>query len=412
MKYRVEQGKPITRPNPGSVLLEAGLAEEAYPHLKKWMDADPGNIAVYCELGACLKHLGRLDEAVDVLTRGLELVPNHGPTRFNLGLTLEDLGRFEEALVHIEIAHNEIPQYWFVPYEYLRMLQRTGRLECALKIWELAQRIDPGLDFKTIKRWTGESLDGKRVLVHREGGFGDGFWMLRYLKVLKDRGAIITFQGWQEMTELLRGHPWIDKLTDSRDEVDDQDYDFWVPLQSLPGVTVIVPLPMTEPYIAAPDGEPVRCACERPVVGVFWKAGEYATKGRKFRFIQAEHLAKLRNMASEIHWVSLQMDEPCPDWCEDVTHRIKRGWHETATIIQSLDLVIAMESSVAMLAGAMGKECWVIASLNTPWFIKLDAEDNDWFPSWRTFRNTAPISYEPVVDRVVEALKVRFGLSR
>jgi ADP-heptose:LPS heptosyltransferase len=78
---------------------------------------------------------------------------------------------------------------------------------------------------------------------------------------------------------------------------------------------------------------------------------------------------------------------------------------ETAAAIAQLDLVITVDTSIAHLAGALGKPVWVLLTFQPDWRWMLHREDTPWYPTMRLFRQSKPNDWQGVLDRVVQALK-------
>jgi ADP-heptose:LPS heptosyltransferase len=82
---------------------------------------------------------------------------------------------------------------------------------------------------------------------------------------------------------------------------------------------------------------------------------------------------------------------------------------DTAALIANLDLVIAVDTSVAHLAGALGKPVWLLLPLSPDWRWLLDREDSPWYPGMRLFRQERLGDWQPVVERVQRALVAECG---
>ena len=389
---------PEIRLSKGEVLLNGGYPEDALPYLERELALHPGNPAIYVNLGSCHKFIGNYAKAEEYLTTALRMNPNIFQARHNLALVYGEMGRFKEELdawVSAAIATtNENTQFGLA-----NAMMRSRKFSMAAPIWEAARLgkrsccILPNLAV-----WRGQNLAGKKILVTREGGHGDIFWLMRYLEPLKEMGAWVACMVYRQQKELLQGHPWIDRILTSEDALNVQEYDYQIPLWSimteLLKLGVPIPLRIDEPYIHAknPVGHPPM------TIGICWETGEMTSVHRKMRVIQEPYLPILANIP--VNWVSLIPGNK-PDWCSAVC---PAGWRETADFMASLDLVISVDTSVMHLAGAMGIPTWLPLPIGSAWFYFDDVQRCSWYPSVRLFRNTDPVSFQPVVEEMAGEL--------
>ena len=387
----------------GETILNGGYPIEALPYIQGDVAREPKNWGHWNNLGICHKYLGHYDEAITALRTALELGPNMAPVNHNLGLVYEETGQFDAALRHFVTAtawsSNENTQYALAT-----ALLRERKYEITPVIWEAARLGKRSAVYvPNLAVWRGEELSGKKILVLREGGFGDIFWLLRYLRPLKELGAHVTFHAFKSQESLLAHHRWIDRFMSEADGVDASQFDYQVPLWSVmwelrkcrPEVDW-VPLGMDEPYIQVQVAP--RPAGERPRVGIAWKAGEMLSVYRKMRGIQDEHLAPLKTLP--VDWISLVKGET-PDWCVSGLDGCET-WLDTARVVAGLDMVIAADSSVFHLSAAMGKPTWVFTPLGSDWKFWHEENTSSWYPSVRLFRNSHAVSFKRVVDKLVQ----------
>jgi hypothetical protein len=386
--------------SPGECLVNGGYPVEALPFLKRELEKAE-NFGTWNSLGVCYKWMGRYDLAIEAFNKVLQMMPGLVNSEHNLGMCYEEMGDFKRAIKHYSFssAWSGNPNNQF---GLAQCLLRERKFDTAEQIWETSRLgKKSAVLMPNVEVWRGQDLSGKKIFISREGGYGDVFWQMRYLRLLKDMGAHVTLQVNERQVEILAGHPWTDAVVADKEPICTQDYDFQVPLWSLMWefrkLGTPVPMTMDEPYIKV--NNPVKHPANS--VGLCWAAGEATSIHRKMREIQTEHLQLLADVP--VNWVSLipeGMDPayPKPDFC---TASCPLGWKKTAEFIAGLDLIISADTGIAHLAGAMGKPVWTFLPANSAWFYFKNSEECEWYPSMKLIRNTEAVSFKPVVERIV-----------
>ena len=396
--FRIQERASIPKQTRGEALLNAGYPADALPFVLRDVELQPKNPGHWNNLGSCWKFIGIYDQAVSAYQRAIDLCPEAGQPYHNLALAREEMGEFEQAknLYFKALSIHNSPE---TRYGLAGCLLREGLFDLAAPIWNGA-RLEKNsyIIVPNIRVWTGEPLAGQSVLVTREGGYGDIIWLLRYCGRLKELGARVTLQAYNSLRPLLEGNPLIDWLITSDDGIDEALFDYQVPMWSIMFVLKEIPLPMTAPYIDVdgPGPEAYRSQSERPRVGICWEAGECLSVHRKMRSIQPELLHQFSSVP--VDWVSL-VPGCTPDWCVSGVGDSK-DWALTASTIKGLDMVVAADSSVAHLAGAMSKPLIVFAPKNVDWKYSTSYDSGKWYPSAKVLINTDPVSFQPVVDMI------------
>lgn len=392
----------------GESILNGGYPVEALPYLLKDNEAHPENWGHWNNLGICYKFLGRYDEAVEALKKCLSLSPGLPEATHNLGVTYEEMGRFEDCLNHYCLSASKTgnPN---TNYGMATALLREKRFDLAVPLWETCRlfKRSAGL-VPNIEVWRGEDLDDCKLIVTREGGHGDIFWLMRYLKNVKELGAHVTLHTFKSQHSLFAGHPWIDEVLGSDDPIEAQEFDYQIPLWSLPWELrsigkAVVPQGFDEPYLKVDNPDPkidkeAVGDCQKPRIGLAWEAGECLSVHRKIRSIQPELLHYFSGIPAL--WTSL-IPGVQPDWCVAGLPK-DCDWLHTAQVLAGLDLVIAVDSSLMHLAGAMGKPVLTALPLGRDWKWFHDPDRTEWYPSMKLFQNTDAVSFEPVVKELVK----------
>lgn len=320
-------------------------------------------------------------EAEGTLRAALPHLQNATTLPFNLGLTLLAQGKYREGWSY---------------YANRKTVLRMNHLE-------------------GIPVWSGEALEGKRVLVHWEQGIGDSIIFMRYVPLLVERGISLVFNSQQVILDLLRGSG---SGVAAFDVSELGDFDFQLHLLDLPavyGTDDIAGIPQNIPYIFADPELQEKWRnrvgdADALHVGLVW-AGNPDQGTDHFRSYSLTDLLPLA-VVPGVRFCALQLGKagkevefygsefPLLDFGPEI-HSLA----DTAAIIANLDLVITSCTAVAHLAGAMGKPVWIVLpALGTFWLWEVGESDSPWYPSARLFRQTKAGNWDAVIREVRAAL--------
>jgi hypothetical protein len=266
--------------------------------------------------------------------------------------------------------------------------------------------------------WRGsESVAGKTILLYAEQGLGDMLQFCRYAGRVAALGAQVVLEAPPALQPLLSGLRGITKVI--AQGTTPPTFDVHCPVTSLPLAfnTTADTIPNQVPYLAADRGRAALWldklgAKTRPRVGLAWSGNLLPDPNRSMALADALGLA-----LDGIELVSLQKEVRASDTAllasrRDVRHfgDELKDFADTAALIDAMDMVISIDTSVAHLAGAMGKPLWVMLPYNPDWRWMVEREDCLWYPTARLFRQTAIAQWADVVQRVAAALRERFAL--
>src|SRR5216684_622070 len=435
----------------GLALYEAGRPHEAAQAYRQASALDPSDYTILTDLCVCLCELGQLDEAIEACALALALNPDHAPALTNLGVILDARNDAAAAIAAHRCAVAADPAYAKGHANLAVVLRNAGEIDEAMAVSHRAVTLDPdqpqarynhahfllmsgdlkagfdeyqwGRKCKTSSHsyptysepeWQGEALSGRTLLLFAEAGFGDALQFVRYLPMAAAMGGPIVLQVQPALASLLRMTPGITVV--SRGEPL-PPFDLQLPLMDLPRVfgTTLDTIPAAVPYLH-PD--PAKLALSRRAlgdvtslkVGVVW-AGNPTYGNDRQRSLSAEAVLP-RLVTPGVELYSLQK-EPRP---ADVPVLAGLGadiidlapalsdFADTAAAIGALDLVIAVDTSVAHLAGALGRPVWVLLPYALDWRWLRDREDSPWYPTMRLFRQHKPQAWEGVLARVSREL--------
>ncbi|AET91406.1 TPR repeat-containing protein [Burkholderia sp. YI23] len=387
---------------PDSIHAQLGLADvlnmqdcydEAMALCNGAMTSFPALADVHFTLATVFENQERFADAEHAYRRALAIAPDHQRARFNLALVLLRTCRFGEAWDQYESRHE------------LTMPN--------------AQPLPHGV---RCPRWRGEPLHGKSILVCEEQGLGDTLQFGRYLTLLKDAGARrLVLACRPALHRLLRGVDGISEVIDSSASTD-EPFDF---------VTFLLDIPRHVDPRAIPDANWLRADCGIVEewrgrlaslagfrVGLAWKGNPHHPHDRYRSLPELSALAPLWAVPG-VSFISLQkgpgeheaslLSTSLPIY--DAAPHV-HDFSDTAAIVAQMDLIVTVDTSVAHLAGALGKPCWVLLNRpRTDWRWTQDSDATPWYPAdaTRLFRQSRPADWHSAIERVVEALS---GASR
>ena len=390
-------------------MLMLGRPEIALRYADAGARVAPGSHPLRMRLGLALHACGRFDEAVTRLREARAMQPDHADTVTALGNALGATGALPEAIATLREAVASRPDNAGYHTNLAYTLLRAGLWEEGWREHEYRPERPRGGPM-----WNGQPLNGTPLLLRHEQGVGDIIQFCRFAPLAARRAGGETFLVVpRSLRDLLRGLPGVSILT-ADDPVPNNAMQF--PLLSLPLLFHTTPasIPADGPYLQA---DPVLWAHWRQRVsqlpglrvGLAWAGNprlgtaSLASTDRR-RSLPEGALAPLAGTPG-VTFVSLQVgDAPPPgvttiDWTADLT-----DFAATAALIASLDLVIAVDTAVAHLAGALGKPIWLLNRFDTDWRWMDGTDDSIWYPTLRQFRQTTPGDWTGVIRRVARAL--------
>jgi tetratricopeptide (TPR) repeat protein len=378
--------------------------------------------------GLSLKKLRRFDEALSSYDRAVAIKPDYAEALSNRGLALKELKRFEEALASYDRALAIKPDYADALFNRAVISLLLGDFPTGWVGYE--GRWDHiGAANRKLKApypvWKGEDISGKRFIVYEEQGLGDIIQFSRYLKQLSALGAQVTFLLRSNMHGLLRSLDQNIRFTDNHPI--GETFDYQCALLSLPLAfrTTVKNIPAETRYLRA---EPDRIEKWKQrlgdagfKIGVAWqgnKASEIDV-GRSFplvEFLGISHLPNVRLVSLQKHeGVEQLRDMPEGMAVETLGDDFDLGdetFLDTAAVIENLDLVISSDTSVAHLAGALGRPVWVALKDVPDWRWMLDRTDSQWYPTMRLFRQRTIDDWRAVFADIENALRELAGKGR
>ena len=407
----------------GTDLQQRGLLDLSINIYRNLLEQTPECVDAWNNLGVALHNCGQLDKALAAFNRALEAAPPTAHLYCNIANAYVDKCDYEQADYCYQQALNLDPD--FVGANYSRSMlhlllgdfrQGWREHDARLNLPGVVQRFS-GSE-RTIPMWEGQPIPGKTLLVYGEQGFGDSIQFCRYLPLLQQRVDHLVFEVRPELLRLMRALPGNIECVARRDDLGmpATHFDYHIPLMSLPRIfdTTLETIPAQVPYLHAEAGLMQqwrrRVQGDGLKVGLVW-AGSPTHRRDRYRSLTLKQLAPLLNLQN-VSFYSLQMGPaaqqiaaaPADIGLVDPGAEIT-DFADTAAIIANLDLVISVDTSVAHLAGALGKPVWLLVYSPGEWRWLLDREDSPWYPTMRLFRQGSDGNWELVLQRLVAALQ-------
>lgn len=378
---------------------------------------DPTRSQAWSNLGVALGHDERFEEGLEALRRAFEIDAANGSSEnvLNFATVLREDDRHAEALNLLErdLAGNPDPrEHWLRSV----LLLEAGRFTEGWAEHEFRWMKEPLVSSRWALRrpvWEGQDLSGKTILLHAEQGFGDAIQFIRYARLLKDRGARVVFAAFNDFPEISRDFDDVDEV---RVDGSVLDFDFHIPLLSLPRVlgTTLASIPSHVPYVKARASYLERWSqriqsTQKLKVGLVWAGNPKHVRDR-MRSLQLAQLTSLGRIA-DLQLYSLQKSATAADEiAASGLDLVDLGQHfdnfcDTAAAIHLLDLVISVDTSVAHLAGALGKPVWLMIPKPADWRWLLEGDRTPWYPTMRLFRQPERNRWDCVVENIESSLR-------
>jgi len=410
--------------NQGAFLSDVREWQPAVQSYQAAIRLKPDYAEAHCNLGLCLQEMGQADLAMDSYNRALEINPQLATAFNNRGNLFRSRKQFAEALHDYHRARELEPGAIDTHYNMGQLALLQGDFAVGWPEYEWRERIEAAKAFSRRlpqPRWTGESsLLGKRIFLYAEQGLGDTIQFCRYASLVAARGGHVILEVQPGLSELLADLDGVAELQVAGSPVPQADYQ--CPLMSLPGAfnTTLETIPCRVPYVHADPKRSERCQemlgpQTRPRIGLAW-SGNPRQRNDRERSMTLRQMT--RYLPDEFEYFCLQNDIRDADHetlrsSPDVTIRElpANSLPDTAALMESLDLVISVDTSLAHLSGAMGRRTWILLPYLPDWRWMLDRTDSPWYPTATLYRQPAVNDWDSVLSAVSQDLRAAVRIS-
>jgi tetratricopeptide (TPR) repeat protein len=368
--------------NRGNVFLRLRKPDLALLDCEAALKLKPDYLEALCSRGVALRDLGHIEESIAAFDMALSLAPDFAHARNNRGAAYLLLGDFERGLED---------------YEFRWVGGETAKRDLKLPLPE----------------WSGTVRPGEHILVFDEQGFGDAIQFSRYLPLLVKAGAKVTFFCRRKLHRLLSTLSPQIQLIDTIAKA--SDFDCQIALSSLPFVcgTRLETVPSAVPYLFA---EAQRCLqWENRIgqagfkIGLCWHGNQDA-RADPSRSIPLELFAPLASL-EDVRLLSLQVGAgseqldglPASMRIEQLGADFDAGadaFLDAAAAMQAMDLIVTCDTSIAHLAGALGRPVWLLLKPYPDWRWLLGRDDSPWYPTMKLFRRRLTEDWAELIMRM------------
>jgi tetratricopeptide (TPR) repeat protein len=408
----LEPGAPDASANRGNALAMLGRLDEALAQYDALLAAHPGQAELHFNRGLALASLGRHADAIASYDQALAQRPGYRAAHLNRAVALQALNRHAEAIAGFEAMLARDPADPDAAHNAALSRLTLGDYAGGFKQYEArfarsgmrGHRRDLGKP-----PWGGEiPLQHRTILLHAEQGLGDTIQFARYAPLLARLGARVVLEVAQELVSLLGRLDGVAQAAARGAAL--PAFDLHCPMGSLPLAlgTQVASIPAA-PYLAASEERiaawRARLPALTPRVAFAWAGGAGHPDDRN-RSLELAQLGPLLDLEG-VSFISLQREVSTVDAAglagmAQVTAlgAELRDFDDTAAVLVLCDLVITVDTSLAHLAGALGRPVWILLPFRPDWRWMLDRPDSPWYPSARLYRQSAAGNWASVVAQV------------
>lgn len=450
----------------GLVLHNNHHFEEAIENFEKAITVEPDNAETYNNLALCYANTGELDKAINLLQKAIDLKPDCSYMHANLGLQYRQKQDIDAAIKHFQHSlslkadptvwgmlggcYGEVkaldeaencfqnalalsPDFAGAHVDLASIYQLRGDWRRGWEEYEWRFQVYDQLKFwcriyEPDKKWAGQPLSGKRIVLHGEQGHGDAIHFFRYVPLLRRWENVHIIVHCADMLaplfknqvdEVYTTAPSLIPIYEQRNkDFRMPEYDYHCSLLSLPYILQTDTIPPC-PYISVPGQANMDDYSDYFKIGICWcgnpqhpNDANRSVRLTRFRAIHDLPGVKLFSLVKDARPRAYRF-MPAPvdltEGAEDM--RIvdmaphMNDFGDTAAIINSLDLLITVDTAVLHLAGSMNRPCWGLIPWNNDWRWTLEGNNTVWYPSVKLFRQPTKGDWDSVFDKVLQQLK-------
>jgi hypothetical protein len=407
----------------GNALKTLGRLRLAIANYDKAIERKPDFAFAYCNRGVTQQALGMKAEALTSYDLAIAHDPSDAMSHYNRALLLQEYSRWDEVIASYDRAVAIDPSFADAQYNGSLALLYCGHLEQGWRNyewrWKNAARLGMGKssDFSQ-PLWLGEhAVDGKRILLHSEGGLGDTVQFCRYAALAAARGAQVYLQLQPPLHGLLSSLEGVSTVIEKGTEL--PPFDCHCPLMSLPlafGTTLeTIPPPAKGLQVDRTKRarwDSLRTEPGSPRIGLVWSGNPDNANDQRRSIRLADWV---RRLPAGYRYFRLQRDmrgddravlESC-SFISSVDEDVQDFMH-IAAMCRCMDLVISVDTSLAHLSGTLGRPTWVMLPYIPDWRWLRGRDDSPWYPTMRLFRQESPGNWTDVFERIGNRLRSEF----
>jgi hypothetical protein len=412
---RIDSGNPDAHNELGCALTGLQKYNDAISSFDKASELDHGFKDPQNNKGMILCKLNRYSEAVEAFHMAVDIDSTCFVSHLNLALALQLSGNFTSAMKSLNQSIQLDPQNNFSKWNKSLLLLLLDRYDEAWPLYELRWSSIKANDVRDFKEplWMGaESIADKKIFIHAEQGFGDVIQCARFIPLLKSMNARVTLEVPLELLKLMSFIDGVEVITKNETH---EGYDFHCPIMSLPYAfkTSLHNIP-THKYITNFSADKKSDFYKRAHkknnrlnIGICWSGSD--TLGDHYkRSIDLQIIKSLLELPVNFHVIQKKiklyeknilegLGVNCHD---DIIH----NFFDTASLIDCMDLVVTIDTSVAHLSATLNKKTWVLLPYVPDWRWGLDRKDCPWYSTASLYRQALPSSWIEPLNNVIKDL--------
>lgn len=390
--------------NRGNTLLQLQRVPEAIGSYEQALKLNADDVYALANLGGALRNLGRWDESLALCERAIALDPRHIGANINRAHVLMDTGRWEparQAFAKVESLQSDHAEaIWAQGWCNLLMGNWARGFAQFESRWKKPDFAAAEARAFHQPLWLGETdLRGRTILLYAEQGLGDTLQFCRYAPQVAALGAKVILEVQAPLKKLMQSLVGGQIQVIAKGSYPMPTFDCRCPLMSLPLAlkTTLDNVPSPLSYLSADKGL-VKTWGERlghktrPRVGIVW-SGNAAHRNNLNRSMPLATMLAALPPGLDVYVLQkdIHPDDLATLQAQDAVTYLPaalQSFDDTAALIEHLDLVISIDTSIAHLAAALGKPTWILLSVMQDWRWLLDRHDSPWYASARLFRQS------------------------
>lgn len=417
---QVDSASVMALSHRGVSLQKLGRWEDAMRSFDMAISIDPDNFEAWLNRGTLLRDMGNYDQALADLDQAIQLNAGSALAWNNRGLVLKDLLHHADALENFERALHIAPDFVDALWNQSLCRLSMGDFSQGLPQYEVRHRVAAFARYARHfpkPQWLGESVAaGSVLLLHAEQGLGDAIQFVRYVPLLAKKGLRIVLESPPSLFPLFSEVAGVWQCVKGGEPL--PHFDVHCPLPSLPLVmgTLVETIPAAIPYLQA-SPEKIRTwqdwmgARQRIEVGLVCSGnpehGNDRNRSVPLRLFEdmfddlAESGIRFTLLQKGVRPEDMEVLQRHPQ----IRHPELADFSDTAALLELMDVVVSVDTSVAHLAGAMGRRVWMLLPYSPDWRWMTGRADSPWYPSARLFRQPKPGDWESVLSSLQASLR-------
>ena len=386
----------------------------------------PNDFDILFRLGLAYKNINNIDDSIIIYEKAIKANPLNPLTYFNLANIYERKNETQKALFYYNKAKDLKINYKGIDYFLAACHLKLKNFEKGWSYYEhrpskefsiLSQTLVYKKQMQEKPLWNGEDLTNKTIFVYYDSALGDTIMFARYLPELVKRAKKVLFKPQVCFMEMFKNNNFGTEIIDTYTHPDEVIFDYHVPIMSIPYILKNKKeedIPMPEGYFK-PDSKKELEYKEKYFknrkikVGIKWQGNPAYNKERIIPLSKFYNLFGIKNV--QLYSLQKGDGEEELENLPDEANIINIGatftdFSDTAAAISNLDLVICNDTSIAHLAGALGKRCWVLLPFVQNWRWHNDLTYSPWYNSIKLFKQTEPNEWEAVLRTVYKELLI------